>query len=586
MTTKRGGLPQEFIEQVKLSNNIISVSNRYFPTKAKGKTHWALCPFHHEKTSSFAINESQQFYHCFGCGVGGNVITLVQQMESVDFLGAIELLAKWAGLKMPQVTADPEYSKKIAKKEKVLKALEDARAFYCENLYKPKNKDKLDYLHNRGIKDELIKLFNIGASSDWNEIINHLKGKGHTDEILLDSGVAAKSEKGSIYDAMAERITFSIFDIYGSCIGFTGRTLKDDKEIAKYRNTAQTMVFDKSNIVYGIDVLKANKRANFVDKLIVVEGNVDVISLVGNGFTHTLACMGTALTQFHAKVFKRFSDQIYVCFDGDGAGRKATLRGLDVLQNENLNTRVISLPIDSDPDDFIRKQGKEAFQKLIDNAKPLIDYKLDALEEDTDLKDSLGRGKYLKEATEIIKTLDDTQRELYVEKIAKVAGLTQEAILRTLGKSPIKKQPTLQESLKMPTTNKITKATEFILASIIHKKSYVDWDVVRKMKLQNTLYQRVIDAVLGSDNWLVSSIFDEFEETECKNLESMINYEFSTTSSDEQVTHWAGCMKVLKDAELKKKLDQLNEQVTKTDSTEEQAKILIKIQDILKQLKG
>ena len=580
----RRGLSPEFIEQVKISNNIISVANRYFPTKAKGRSHWALCPFHHEKTPSFTINEHQQFFHCFGCSAGGNVIGLVMQMESVDFIGAIELLAKWAGLKMPTLTADPDYSKKVEKKERILKALDTVRGFYCGNLYKTANKVKLDYLHSRGINDDLIKMFNIGASTDWNETVTYLKGKGFDDEILVDSGICAKNERGGLYDAMADRITFSIFDIYGSCIGFTGRTLRDDKDIAKYRNTAQTMVFDKSNIVYGIDVLKANKRANFVDKLIVVEGNVDVISLVGAGFPQTVACMGTALTQFHAKVFKRFSDQIYICFDGDSAGRKATLRGLDVLQSENVHVRVITLPPDTDPDDFIRKNGSDAFQKLIDDAKPLVDYKLDALEQSTDFKDNLGRGEYLKQATEILKTLDDTERELYIEKVAKTANLTHEAVLRTMGKVANKPKTQMVEIIPPSTTNAYTKATEFVVASILHKKPYAT--DIGELKFQNNLHQRLVDAVQNSPNWNVGRVYDEFEENECKFLESVINYDFSTASEENQRAEWSDCIKRLVTAELKKTKDELTMQASATEDTEEQTKLLRQIQEIQKKLKG
>ena len=429
-------IPQDFIEQVKHANNIVTVAGRYLPLKQKGRQFWACCPFHHEKTPSFTIHEQDQYYHCFGCGVSGNVFSLVGHLENIDFVYAVELLAKWANLKLPESAYDPQEIQKQRYKQKLLDLVDHARQFYIANLGEVARK----YLNNRGISDELIKTFNIGQSPDWDGVIRHLKQKGYTEAEITDAGVTAKSEKGRIYDAMAERITFAIFDLLGNCIGFTGRVLpeKDNGNVAKYRNTAQTIIFDKGKIVYGSDVLKKYLRTAPIENLIFVEGNVDVISLVASGFPNVVASMGTAVSAFHAKTAKRFSTEIYICFDGDTAGVKATMRAVDIFAEEKgLNIRVIELPKDTDPDSFVKQNGKDEFQKLIDTAKPMIDYKLDMLERQSNLSDSLGKTKYLDQAKQILKNIP--YPELYFDKISKVSGIKIEGKQKT---QPQKKTPT------------------------------------------------------------------------------------------------------------------------------------------------
>lgn len=427
-------LPNEFIEQVKNASNIVTVAGRYLPLVKKGRDYWACCPFHHEKTPSFAISEERQFFHCYGCKESGNVIKLVQHMENIEFLPAVELLAKWANIPMPAVEADPAQIENAKRRAKLLEILDEARQWYISKL----DDNAKKYLHGRGISDELVREFNIGFCPDWNGCIDHLRKKGFAERDMLDAGVVKKSPKNNrIYDAMAERIVFSIFDHYGNCIGFTGRVqpAKDNGEIAKYLNTAQTDVFDKGKIVYGGDVLKKYMRTTHIENLIVVEGNVDAITLVANGFPNTVATMGTAMTQYHIKVFPRFSHEIYLCYDGDTAGRKATMRALEIFRanDPTLSVRVIELPADTDPDSFVRKNGAAAFKKLFDTARPSVDYRLDKLAEGSKLGDNIGKAKYLKDAVAVLKEVDKIELELYAPKVAKTAGVSKESILREVG---------------------------------------------------------------------------------------------------------------------------------------------------------
>lgn len=582
MTANRRGVDSNFIEKVKQANNIVTVANRYMVLRARGRTHWGCCPFHHEKTPSFAINEVQQYYHCFGCGVSGDVITLIQQLESQDFYGALEVLAKAAGLEMPEIAYDPEYAKQAKKKQRVLAALEAARDYYCKNL----NAENLEYLRNREISDDLIKLFNIGASTSWDGVIKALKGKGFTEEEIIDAGIAVKNDKGNFYDAMANRITFAIFNIYGDCIGFTGRTTLKDAEIAKYKNTSQTMVFDKSSIVYGVDVLKKNKLANFIDRLIVVEGNVDVVSLVGAGFVNTVACMGTALTSFHARVFKRFTERIYICFDGDAAGQKATLRGMDIVAAENLDVRVVALPDEMDPDDFIRKKGKEEFEKVLDTALPLIDYKLEHLAKTNPLKDNLDKTKYLKAAIEVLKPLAGTvELELYLPKVAEVAGVSFDAVKRSLGAPQSKALDVEAKNAVFPKggTSAFGKALDFVVASVLHNKEYIDFESLTDLEIENFLYKTLIDKVKGRKDWRVSCIFDEFDEQETKQLDHLINYSFEDGDGKEK---WKDCISKLAQVNIQKTIEKLKEAVKQTVDMDEQARIIREIQELNKRKKA
>jgi len=572
----RGGFSKEFKEEVVLANNIVSVASRYMQLKSKGKQHWGNCPFHIEKTPSFAINENQQFYHCFGCKASGNVISLVMQLESVDFFSAVELLAKWANIAMPTVAVDPDYLAKKKRKERALECLELAKDFYCANLYKQPAKPMLEYLYKRGITDELIKTFNIGASLDWDGVVKLLKSKGYSDDEIVNSGVAAKSEKGRVYDAMAERITFAIFDIYSSCIGFTGRTMSDEV-MPKYRNTSQTMVFDKSNLVYGMDVLKKNKLANFVDKLIVVEGNVDVISLVGAGFINTLACMGTAMTPFHARVFKRFSPNIYLCFDGDTAGRKAAMRSLDILAAEGLNTRVITMPKDVDPDTYLAQHGKESFQELMDKAKPMIDYKLDELENASNLNDNQGKADYLKGAIEVLKSVSLTESELYIPKISKVARVSHEAIKRDIIANQSKSGNTgewepPQDLSSLQITNKYISSLNFILACLLHGKVKMTDEYKSKLQLKNKHYMELL-GILGNyqkdlKTYNVGLILEDLDDEEKQQIKHLIDFEF--TLDDHRIEdEFKTMMLLIEDLTLKRQRDELNEKVSQTTSTDE-----------------
>ena len=577
--------PREFLDELKLSTNIVTVAARYMPLRARGRQHWGLCPFHHEKTPSFAINEQQQFFKCFGCGESGNVITLVKQLESVDFPEAVELLAKLANLEVPTKRVDPEYLKKRKQKERIHAALDAAKTYYCETLYHERNASSLKYLHQRGITTELIGKFNIGVSDTWDGALIYLRAKGFTESELLDAGVAAKSDKGTTYDAMGTRITFPIFDGFGNCIGFTGRTLNDDKAVAKYRNTAQTMVFDKGSIVYGINVLKREKLTNFVDKLIVVEGNVDVITLVGSGFTNTLASMGTALTSFHAKTFSRFSPNVYLCFDGDDSGQKAALRAVDVLAAEGLQVRVVQLPPDTDPDTCVTKNGPDAFSELVRAAIPYIDFKLDFLMKDSNLNDNLGRAEYLKRAATILSHIASSpELELYLPKVSMHSNISIDGVRRAiLGTTPPGTNDNRPGQSAPPEPQLPISYERTVISGLISGLFRIDENI--EIQFTYGLFRRLYDIILAYREkeleWKSGLLEpDDFDAEDRQKIEQLLDI------PDDQVKrNFFDALRQMQKNALERRIESLQNKHKETDNRSERSEILQKIKKLLDEKK-
>lgn len=549
------GYSSEFIETVKTGNNIIDVARSYLTLKQKGQDFWACCPFHHEKTPSFKISNTHQSYYCFGCKASGNVISFIMQMENLSYREALEYLAKRIHLELPKLNSDDEYQKTARKKERILSALVIARDYYCKNL----SEKAREYLHSRGIDDELIKLFHIGYSPNWQGVIDELKKNKFTEAEMKDAGIVSVNDKGHYWDAQYERITFSIHDIYGNCIGFTGRTMSNEKDIAKYKNTAETIVYNKSNVVYGVDVMKQKTRNEKIKGVIAVEGNVDEIAMIKNGFNNTIACMGTALTQFHAKIFHRFGDEVCLCFDGDSAGQKASLRSLKILADEGLSVRVVTIPDELDPDDYLKKNGTAAMNKLLTDAVGATEFRLDCLAKESDLKDNVGKTIYLKKAIEILNEITiPAERELYLPKVASVSGVGAESIRlslnRAANKPPVKSEPVkIQTQIK---TSAAAQAELFVISSLAHKMPAA---VIggEPPQFMNASYGRLLQLIHDKgDKWNLGCLYDEFEPEELKLYEDVINYQF-TGSDEEQKKEWADDIICLQNAIIDKEIEKL-----------------------------
>lgn len=469
----------DFLRILKEKSDIVDVIGSYVALDKKGGQYWACCPFHHEKTPSFAVTADEQFYHCFGCKESGDVIKFVQEIESTDFMGAIRILAARAKLTVPESSFDTEESqRKKKKRDNMAKILLDSARFYLNNLYSGDDRadPHLEYIAKRGLAPSTVKKFGLGASLDFDTLPQYLLEKGHAVEDMIDCGVVAKNDRGRLFDSQGGRLIFPIINAFDEVVGFGGRILQKG-DYAKYKNTKETMLFDKSKTLYNVNLLKKLKREQTISNVIIVEGYMDTISLYQAGFKNVVASMGTALTKDQARLVKRYSENVLISYDGDFAGQSADLRGIEILTSEGLNVRVVPMPDGLDPDD-VAKQGKEAYQKCLDAAMPLIDYRLHTLERKYDLSKPEEKRKYVSAALKIIKTAETSAtKEELLKRLSHKAGISYAALERDL--ENVKGAP--EEEIEMQTekiaeaeagTDKLKKAKRFILAAKLFSAPY------------------------------------------------------------------------------------------------------------------
>ena len=483
-----------FLRTLKQKNDIVEVARSYVAVDRKGGNYWACCPFHHEKTPSFAINEGEQFYHCFGCQESGDVIKFVQEIESTDFMGAVRILAARAKMTVPESNFDTEEAaRKKKKRDAMAKILLDSARFYLSNLYGGDEKADpfLQYISNRGLAPTTVKKFGLGASLDFYSLPDYLAGKGYMKEDLIDSGVLAASEKnGRLYDALGGRLIFPIINAFDEVIGFGGRQLEKVK-FGKYKNTKETMFFDKSKTLYNVNLLKKLKREQSLSEVIFVEGYMDTISLYQAGFRNVVATMGTSLTKEQARLAKRYTDNVLISYDGDFAGQNADLRGLEILKDAGLNVRVVPMPDGLDPDD-VAKQGADAYQACLDKAMPVIDYRLHSLERKFDLGKTEEKRRFVAEALKIVKDAEsESEREVLLKKIRDMTGITYHSLERDLQsvkkETPATEPQVLKERIVETAsgTDKQQKAKRFILAAKLFSAPYAEDLAVAELPLKD-----------------------------------------------------------------------------------------------------
>lgn len=423
-------IPEQFIDELVARSDIADVVSSYVHLTQKGGNLWGLCPFHNEKTPSFAVSPDKQIYHCFGCGKGGGVISFIMEMENLSYPDAIRLLAQRAGMEVPDTGTDEAGRKKRAR---ILEANKQAARFYYEYLNSPGGKRVQDYIAQRQISRRYAVRFGLGAAPDsWDELTKALTARGFSKMELIDAGLAVAGKNGGVYDKFRSRLMLPVIDVRGDVVGFTSRILPGE-EGAKYLNTPETMVFRKGRLIYALNLAKTTKRPN----LVLVEGNIDVITLHQAGFDNVVATMGTALTEEHARVLARYTKELVLCYDNDEAGKKSTQRVLDILKNADLTVRVLQLPnaydsegkpIKQDPDDFVKKFGPAAFEKCLNGSAGQNDYRLGDLMSRHDLSSEEGRLAYLKEAVATVAALQSPiEREIYGNKAAAAAGISGQA---------------------------------------------------------------------------------------------------------------------------------------------------------------
>lgn len=522
------GIPEEFIEELKQRNNIVSVVSRYMPLEKKGRNYWGRCPFHLEKTASFSVNEVDQFYHCFGCKAGGNLFKFVMEMESVSFIEAVKIIASWSGMEVPVDDKDREQVIKQKKeREEMIACMKECAKHYHENLLS--SKVAMEYLKNRGIEKDMITKFGIGYANGYTEIIDHLESKGYKKDLLYRLGII-KEKEGRFYDSIGDRIAFPIINIYGEVVAFSGRTMKKQVDYAKYINTGDTPIFLKSKNLFGINLVKKAKQTGALKEIIIVEGQTDVIAMHRAGYSGTVASLGTALTVDQARIIKRLCDNVIICYDGDFAGAKATLRGLDILKHENLNVRVASIPNNMDPDELLRTQGNKAVDRVIEQSMPLVEYKLMVLKKKHNLKEFDGKAKYVEEALQVLQGLDDVEAEVYIDLISDNTGVYKDFLRKKLKDMSLKlaenntvASAVVQREVKKDST--MTQAELCVIANIL-RRTAGNYDTSKIVEMfSGDLYKvaSIANTVEKADEFISRLDDEKYQEI----VGEIVNYNFS-----------------------------------------------------------
>ena len=569
---------QEFLITLKEKVNIIEVAGGYLNLERRGNAYWACCPFHHEKTPSFIINESDQYYHCFGCGESGDVIKFVREMENIDFMDAVKLLAEKAGLQLPQTGFDNQKTVELKRKrDTILKIMNDCAHFYLDNLNSGKAEAHVEYILKRQIPSNIVRTFGLGASLNFTDLPRFLLSKGYSKQDIVDSG-AVNEVDGRLSDAQGGRLIYPVINAMDEVVAFGGRVLKKT-EYAKYKNTKETLIFNKSKTLYNINLLKKLRKTQTIKEVIMVEGYMDTISLYQAGFKNVVASMGTSLTQEQARLIKRYADTVLISYDGDGAGQKANMRGLEILKSEGLNVKVVPLPEGLDPDDVIKQRGAEGYQKCLDAAMPLIDYKLKSVGRGLDVSKTEDKRRYVSEAIKVIKTADSAAEQEELLKILRdKTGITYESLSRDLRSGETQKTPTKTEVKTRKDVSSVTvKASRFVIASYLFGAKYAQEEVAEIpycSGVHDIIAKYITTKKIMEERIQPSELFEFFEEDtpEYDELCRILDY-----SDGEKLTGEVA-EKYFNDCILKLKIDDIDGKIRALKiKSEDEREISIKI---------
>ena len=581
-----GGFTPEFLEELKYKCDIVEVISQYVPLQKKGGRYFGCCPFHNEKTPSFCVNNG--WYHCFGCGASGDVVKFVMEMESVSFYDAVKILADKVGLQLPEVKLNPQYAQKKEHGDVLKQLMRDAARYYRNNLLdEKKGKDAREYLHNRGLDDEIAKRYGLGLSLDNESMVGYMRRKGYLLKDLEECGLIANAQRP--YDAFTNRIIVPIMDSMSNVIAFGGRIYHGEKDVAKYKNSTNTTLFDKGRTIYGINFIKRDKKMNGVayKELILVEGYMDVISLGASGIKNAVACMGTALTDGQARELSRMTENLYVCYDGDGAGKKATIRNVDILSKFVQNVRVISLDEGKDPDETVREGGAEAFLKKQKEALPVIEYKLKLCADANDLGSVNGRAKYVQSALKVLKTIDNrAEREVYMDVVSKMSGVSVTTLTDEAGMiRPVKiEQPKENDEEKIA---KNLRASRFVLNRIVKGEKYVDLSKIKPEWLENDLHRQVFEwaKTMPEHTDMVKTMFSVFGYDN-EEISNILNINMKFADNIREADYFNDCVLMLANEFVSKRLEQVKNGYNELSDPEAKRASIAEISRLQKILKS
>lgn len=458
----------ELLDEIKSKNDIIDIVSQYVVLKRSGRNYMGLCPFHKEKSPSFCVSPDKQIFHCFGCGVGGNVIHFIGKIENLNFIESLELLANRAGIELPK-SGNVEDDRISRLKSRVYELNKCAAEFYHQNLYKPTAKPAQEYVKKRRLDNRTLKAFKIGYSGRFNELYTELHSKGFTEEEILASCLVNKNQDEKFIDRFRNRLMFPIFDARDRVIAFGGRVLDDSKP--KYINSPEDIVYSKGRHLFAYNLAKKNNPKT----IIIVEGYMDAVSLHQRGISNAVASLGTALTEAQGRLLRRSCEKVVIGYDADGAGQAATLRGLEILQNMGCDMRILQIYGAKDPDEFVNKYGPERFLKCVDDAISLVEFKVKILKQNLDIENTNDKIKFLNQIAKILSSVDNNiEKEIYIDKISLDYGISKEAIYAEVNKlmySKNKEAKILERPINKP------------MAKIKEKNEKIDEATIKREKM-------------------------------------------------------------------------------------------------------
>ena len=580
--------PAYWLDELRSRSDIVQIVSGYVALNKKGRKYWGLCPFHGEKTPSFSVDGERQLYYCFGCKAGGNVFHFYMEMEHCSFNEAVAELADRAHLALPEMERDEDYERRRTQRERLLAANKEAARFYHETLFTPEGAASLAYLRRRGLSDGVIRKFGLGASpEDWSVLSDRLLEKGFTLDELVLAGLTVRKKtddgKTRYFDMFRSRAMFPIIDAYGNVLAFGGRTL--EKREPKYLNTADTPVFNKRKGVFAANLLRQQRH---LERVILVEGYMDVVSLTQFGVEGVCATLGTALTPEQARLLRRFAPQVYLGYDGDSAGQHAILRGLEILEQENVPARVLDFPDGLDPDEFIRRDGAEGFRNL-----PAISpaaYRLRRLKEQFDLSAQDGRLAYARAAADVVAAVDPLERDVLLGRLSLETGFPRETLLEQLNLSARKAaaapKPHAAPSVSSrayssdPAPSEDLKAQELLISlfasgqlpkDMLEEKDFADDEL-------KSLYRELAGG--ASPASLPDLAPDEASRSRCTRL--LLTP--TAGSKDEMIAMANDCLVRIRRSRLEKRYDELTQEITSTEG-ERLAALLTEAKEISDKLK-
>ena len=537
--------PDEVIEEVRSSNNIVDVIGSYVRLQKKGSSYFGLCPFHNEKSPSFSVSTNKQMYYCFGCGAGGNVFTFIMEYENQTFPEAMKVLADRAGIALPEAELTEEQKRERNKRQLLLEINKTAANYFYYQLNNEQGQQAREYLENRKLSKETQIHFGLGYASKYsNDLYLYLKKKGYSDQILKETGLLTYDEKHGAHDKFWNRVMFPIMDVNNKVIGFGGRVMGDGTP--KYLNSPETMLFDKSRNLYGLNYARTSRKSY----MIICEGYMDVIAMHQAGFTNAVASLGTAFTMQHSVLLKRYTQEVRLAYDSDGAGQKAALRAIPILKSAGINVRVIHMNPYKDPDEFIKNLGTEAFQERIDAAESSFMFEISVLEKNYKQSDPEGRASFMKAmARRLLQFPQELERNIYIDAIAGRYGIASEELKRmvnSFGASMSREQVEeaiyqQQEQKEMPVKkraekeNSVLTAQKLFLTWLIEDPSLYDKikDYIDEDDFEDPLYHKaatlVFEELKVTGQVTPARILNQFEDVEeQKTAASLFNTKLKT----------------------------------------------------------